>query len=67
MYVDIGRGASDTVTLAIALSAANAVMDRSWDIKVSQISCTSADRYVTHCTHRISPLFSKANAQFSSF
>lgn len=47
MYVDIGRSASDSVTLAIALSSTNAVLDRQWDIKVSQISCTSAEMSVS--------------------
>ena len=37
VYVDLGTGASDSATLALAFQNANT--NRKWDIKVAQIPC----------------------------
>lgn len=49
IYVDIGKGAKDSVMLNIALAGANSAMGRTWDIKVSQISCKSNERAPDGC------------------
>ena len=44
VYVDLGTGASDSATLALAFMNANT--NRKWDIKVAQIPCGATYAYV---------------------
>ncbi len=38
MYIDIGAMATDTATLSFAFAG---TFDRRWDIKVTQVECSS--------------------------
>jgi len=49
MYLEMGTLAADTATLTFITSAATAITNRSWRIKVTQISCTSTERAPNHC------------------
>merc|ERR1719412_2767251 len=49
MYVDTGTGAGDTVSIPFALTATTGA-SRKWNVKVSQIECTSVSRCDEGCT-----------------
>ena len=56
VYVDIGNAATDSATLAFTFSTTTSTI-RTWEIKVSQISCSNPNRYASlsdnireHCT-----------------
>ena len=43
VYVDIGNVATDTATLAFTFGTTTSTV-RTWEIKVSQISCSNPNR-----------------------
>jgi len=49
MYLEMGTLAADTAALTFITSAATAITDRAWRIKVTQISCKSTERAPSHC------------------
>jgi len=48
VYVDMGNVATDTTTLAFTFTGTSTT--RLWEIKVSQLTCSNANRYGSHKT-----------------
>ncbi len=45
VYVDLGSVASDTATLTFSFTATDQTTGRTWEIKVSQITCFQKSQY----------------------